>query len=185
MARMQVSNKIISAMRLLIPITLMSFLFASCNKDNTSSNVPASTRISFKINGVYHELPGELTYNPLPVTGCSASYLPASNVQPSFLGIGYNKDQNQVLAIGLINASTTSGKYRIRYHSQYYGDFNIFDGGPYFLADTAAQGPDYFEIDYSITNSRMNGTFSGIVSDFNFTPYTLTEGKIVNVPFRQ
>jgi len=162
-------------------------MVASCKEDNTLSNDPVSTGISFKINGVYHELNGEMTYNPLPVTGCSAGYLPASNVQPSSLGIGYVENTNQVFGISITNASTSSGNYQIMYQSQNYGDFYIFRGagGPYILADPQVNGPNFIQINYTITNNRLNGTFSGTIKDFNFTSFNLTEGKIQNVPFHQ
>ena len=161
-------------------------MVASCKKDNLINNDTASTKISFKINGVYYELTGEMTYNPLPVTGCRASYMPASNIQPSTLGIEYVENTNQVFGISIINASTSSGNYPLTYQSQYYGDFYIFrGGGPYILADTQTHGPNALQINYTITNNRLNGTFSGTIKDFNFISFDLTEGKIQHVPVIQ
>jgi len=175
-------------MRYLVLYVLLGIFLTSCRKESKSSDT-RSTKISFKLNGVYHELNGEMTYNPLPVTGCRSQYFPGSPVQPSSLGIEYTESSNQVLSISINNASNISGNYQLMYASQYLGDFSLFYGpdGPYGLFDPQVYGSNYINISYSITNGRINGQFSGVIIDWrhNYVPVNLTEGKIENVPFWQ
>lgn len=175
-------------MRYLIVYIFLGISLTSCRKESKSLSTQA-TKISFKLNGVYYELNGEITYNPLPVTGCRSQYFPGSPVQPPSLGVEYTESSNQVLNMSINNASNISGDYQLVYGSQYLGDFSLFygTGGPYGLFDPQVYGSNYINISYNITNSRINGKFSGVIIDWrhNYVQVNLTEGKIENVPFWQ
>jgi hypothetical protein len=175
-------------MRYLMLYLFLGLLLTSCRKDNKSLSVK-STKISFKLNGVYHELNGEMTYNPLPVTGCIASYIPISPSQPSILSIGYSESSNVVLGININNVSNLSGNYQLIYGAQNFGDFSLFIGlgGPYALFDPQVYGPNYINISYNITNGRLSGKFSGVIIDWrnNYVPVNLTEGKMDYIPLIQ